>query len=158
MILRPARAEDAEAVIAWFPGRAAAVQWGGPDMPDPLTAAWLAREFALGERAYFVLEGEPVGAIGVFGLRWHARQERAHLIRVGLRPEARGIGLARVLLKAAAGIARDLGARRVTLNVYASNTSARRAYEAAGFFPCGFDGDVVRMLKPLSAAAPVQKR
>ena len=158
MILRNARSEDAAAVVAWFPDRASAVTWGGPDLPDPLTAAWLAREFARTDRDYLILEGEPVGPIGVMGLRWHPRAGRAHLIRVGLSPDARGLGLSRVLLKAAAQIAREQGLRRLTLNVYADNTPARRAYEAAGFFPSGFDGDVVHMLKPLGAAEPAQKR
>ncbi len=157
MILRAAGAEDAIAVASWFPDRASAVQWGGPDMPHPLTAAWLSREFARRDGDYFVLEGDPVGPIGVFGLRWHTRTARAHLVRVALSPDARGLGLARVLLKGAAQIARSRGMRRVTLNVYADNAPARRAYETAGYFPCGFEGDVVRMLKPLGAAAIAPK-
>lgn len=32
--LRPAAAEDAEAIITWFPTRESAVLWGGPEVPD----------------------------------------------------------------------------------------------------------------------------
>ena len=94
--------------------------------------------------------------MGVFGLRWYPKEARAHLIRVGLAPSVRGLGLAKPMLKAAETIARQRGAERLTLNVYAANETAQRAYEAAGFFvreiAADAEGEIVRMLKPLGPA------
>lgn len=94
--------------------------------------------------------------IGVFGLRLHPREKRAHIIRVALKPDVRGYGLAGALLKGAATLARESRMERLTLNVFGSNDSARMAYENAGFFPYEYasapsdpDGGIVRMLKPL---------
>ena len=42
---RPARSTDAASIVVWFPARAEAVLWGGPNVPDPLTSPWLEQEF-----------------------------------------------------------------------------------------------------------------
>jgi ribosomal protein S18 acetylase RimI-like enzyme len=154
MILRAARAKDAPAVTGWFRTRAEVVRWAGPDVPEPLTADWLAGEFALADRDYLVLADEDDHTpYGVAGVRWFPAQGRAHLIAVGLDPQVRGYGVSRLLLKGAEAVARGGGAERVTLSVFSDNEPARRAYEAAGYFTCGLDERVVRMLKPLGAAA-----
>jgi len=67
--------------------------------------------------------------IGLFGLRFHERERRAHLIRVAISPLWRGEGLSLQLLRGAAALARERRALRVTLNVYGSNADARAAYE-----------------------------
>lgn len=136
--------------------------WSGAETPFPVSAEWLATEFRRTGQTYFVLtdepdaEGERPPPVGIFGLRWRPREQRAHLMRVALAPEMRGMGLAKPMLKAAERIAQARGAERLTLNVYGSNTSAQKAYEAAGFFVREIGGDrdrpddvVVRMLKPL---------
>lgn len=112
-----------------------------------------------------LVESEGAPPLGVFGLRWCPGEKRAHLVRVALAPEARGVGLAKPLLRAAADIARSGGAERLTLNVYGSNGPAQRAYEAAGFFvreiaaaPERRDDVVVRMIKPLGPAATPGRR
>ena len=153
MIIRSAHAKDAPVIAGWFPTRAEVVRWAGPEAPHPLTPDWLAREFTLPDRDYLVLEEEGEPPLGVLGLRWYRAERRGHLMRVGLDPEARGYGLARVMLKGAEQLARDRGAERITLTVWSDNGPARRAYEAAGYFTCGLDERVVRMLKPLGAAA-----
>lgn len=117
---------------------------------------WLAGVFARGPTRHFVLlEADTEEPIGLFGLR--VRTGTAHLLRIALAPEWRGAGLARPLLRAAERLARDAGVSRMTLNVYGDNEPARRAYEAAGFFVNEFaedsEGEVVRMTKPLGAAA-----
>lgn len=125
-------------------------------MPDPLRADWLDAEFGAPGRSYFILAEADGPPVGVFGLRWYPRERRAHLIRVGLAPSVRGLGLAKPMLRAAERLARDRGAERLTLSVYGSNAAARHAYEAAGFFTREIAPDrdrpddvVVRMLKPL---------
>ncbi len=154
--VRRARETDAEEIVSWFPDRGSVVSWGSPHVPDPLDADWLAREFFAPGREHYVLTDVDDEPVGIFGIRFHARERRAHLIRVALSPEWRGLGLSGLLLKGATTLAREARALRLTLNVYGSNDVARQAYERAGFFPYEFaqapedsTGTMIRMLKPL---------
>ncbi len=154
--IRRAREDDAIDVVFWFTEREAAMAWGGAQLPNPLAAEWLAAEFVSPVREHYAMTDDDDQAIGVFGIRFHERERRAHLIRVAISPLRRGEGLSGQLLKGAAGLARERRAQRLTLNVYASNIDARAAYERAGFFPFEFaparedrSGMMVRMLKPL---------
>ena len=154
--IRRAREEDAMDVVFWFPDRQAVMRWGGAQLPDPLMAEWLAAQFVAGAPEHYAMTDEDDRPIGVFGLRFHDRERRAHLIRVALSPLKRGEGLSAQLLRGAANLARERRVQRLTLNVYGSNADARAAYERAGFFPFEFakaredaSGMMVRMLKPL---------
>ena len=154
--IRRAREDDALDVVFWFTDRQAAMRWGGAQIPDPLGADWLAAQFLASQPEHYAMTDEDDQAIGLFGLRFHERDQRAHLIRVALSPIWRGEGLSSQLLKGAAVLARERRALRLTLNVYASNADARAAYERAGFFPFEYakaredpSGMMVRMLKPL---------
>jgi RimJ/RimL family protein N-acetyltransferase len=152
MRVRPARAEDAPEIVSWFSDHEAAVRWGGPAVPDPLEAIWLAREFALRSRAYFVLVGEDNRPLGVAGMRRRLSESRVHLMRVGVKPELRGQGLIRFLIEAVAQVALVGGATRLTLHVYDDNASAIRAYEKAGFRVAGASRGLegsVRMVRRL---------
>ncbi len=107
-------------------------------------------------REHYAMIDDEDRLIGIFGLRFHERERRAHLIRVAISPLRRGEGLSGVLLKGAADLARERRSLRLTLNVYGSNADARAAYERAGFFPYEYakaqgdgSGMIVRMLKPL---------
>ncbi|MFH9659867.1 GNAT family N-acetyltransferase [Streptomyces sp. NPDC017248] len=60
----------------------------------------------------------------------------AHVLTVqgfAVAGEARGQGVGRALLRAAAAHARERGARRLTLRVLGHNTPARALYESEGF-------------------------
>ncbi|WP_225831019.1 GNAT family N-acetyltransferase [Streptomyces sp. NK08204] len=60
----------------------------------------------------------------------------AHVLAIqgfAVAEKARGRGLGRALIRAAADEARRRGARRLTLRVLGHNTPARRLYEAEGF-------------------------
>jgi ribosomal protein S18 acetylase RimI-like enzyme len=59
----------------------------------------------------------------------HVRQIQGFVVA----EEARGAGVGRALLRAAAEEARRQGARRLTLRVLGHNTPARRLYESEGF-------------------------
>lgn len=131
--IRPARPVDATEIARWFPDRSSTVLWGGPHVPDPLSEAWLAREFEAKVRAHFVAVDEDERALGLIGMRRRLGERRVHLIRVAVAPERRGQGLSLLLIEAMATLARIGGARRLTLNVYGANAPARRAYEKAGF-------------------------
>lgn len=132
------------------------VLWGGPQVPDPLTPAWLMAEFNSPEREHYVMIDGEDAPLGLFGVRLHPCQKRAHLIRVAIDPDARGLGLSGAMLKGAAALARESRMQRLTLNVYGSNEQAQKAYECAGFFVHEFakapedpTGVMMRMLKPL---------
>ncbi|MEV4337351.1 GNAT family N-acetyltransferase [Streptomyces sp. NPDC049590] len=60
----------------------------------------------------------------------------AHVLQIqgfAVAEEARGRGVGRALIRAAAGLARERGARRLTLRVLGHNTPARGLYESEGF-------------------------
>ncbi|MEZ3178402.1 GNAT family N-acetyltransferase [Streptomyces pimonensis] len=59
----------------------------------------------------------------------HVRQIRG----LAVAEEARGLGVGRVLVRAAVAEARERGARRITLRVLGHNTAARTLYESEGF-------------------------
>ena len=156
--VRPAAVLDALEVTGWFGDRREAVQWGGPGLPDPLTASWLAREIvrpaADGRTgAHYAMISESGGIAGFFGVVFHAAERRAHLIRFALAPSLRGQGRGATLAEASIEVARSQGAaERLTLAVYADNTAARRTYERAGFSALArvsrapdMGGEVIRM-------------
>ena len=154
--IRRAREDDATDVVFWFHDRPSAMRWGGMQIPDPLGADWLAAQFLASSPEHYAMIDDEDRPIGLFGLRFHDRERRAHLIRVAISPMWRGEGLSGQLLRGAAHLARERRAQRLTLNVYGSNEDARAAYERAGFFPYEFakaredaSGLMVRMLKPL---------
>ena len=59
--------------------------------------------------------------------------DEAHITTVAVRRAFRGRGLGKVLILAMMGLARDLGARMVTLEVRKSNAIAIKMYEELGF-------------------------
>ncbi len=61
----------------------------------------------------------------------------AEILTIGVRPEARGQGLGRLLLEAAAAHAAAFGAEALFLEVAEDNRSALRLYETSGFYLVG---------------------
>ena len=72
----------------------------------------------------------------------------AHLEALAVAPGFESQGLGKRLLDAAESDARELGAETMTLHVFAVNARARRLYERAGY-----DGELLRYIKPLSGDA-----
>jgi len=71
--------------------------------------------------------------------------DEAHIRMLGVRPDARGRGVARALMDACFSIARDAGRTRMTLHTTKRMGSAQAMYEHLGFrrledrvFPDGF--------------------
>jgi ribosomal-protein-alanine N-acetyltransferase len=60
--------------------------------------------------------------------------DEIHINNVAVRPQFRSRGIGSALLHHALAEARQLGARRATLEVRASNDAARRLYERLGFY------------------------
>jgi GNAT superfamily N-acetyltransferase len=90
--------------------------------------------------------GERVGAVWL-GLRPPAA---AFVYDVHLRPEARGRGLGRAAMEAAAAWCRTQGIRVLGANVQGSNVAARAMYESLGYRPV-----VEELTLPLPPLAPV---
>ncbi len=126
---RPAQSEDAEEIVSWFPARNDVVMWGGPKIPDPLTADWLADEF--GKSRHWVWADDSGALCGVFCLL--PRDAGVHLTRFAISPDMRGRGLARPMVQEIILVAQLSGARQLSLRVYGSNAKARHLYDDAGF-------------------------
>lgn len=73
--------------------------------------------------------GEKVVGFGGMHVVW----EDAHVTNVAVHPLYRGRGLGEQLMLELMGRAHDRGARRMTLEVRVSNTSARSLYTKLGF-------------------------
>jgi ribosomal-protein-alanine N-acetyltransferase len=63
--------------------------------------------------------------------------DEIHINNLAMRPRFRDQGIGTALLHHVLAEARDLGARRATLEVRASNAQARRLYERLGFYVAG---------------------
>jgi ribosomal-protein-alanine N-acetyltransferase len=63
--------------------------------------------------------------------------DEIHINNVAMRPKFRGRGIGTALLLHVLTEARNLGARRATLEVRASNDGARRLYDRLGFYVAG---------------------
>lgn len=75
-----------------------------------------------------------------------SHEPSAHLEAIALDPSAEGRGIAKALLDTAEQAAKKSGAETMTLHVFAVNERARGLYERAGY-----DGELMRYIKPLKA-------
>ena len=134
--LRPANAEDADAIIRWFPTHESAIIWGG-HVPDPPTAEWLAGEFLDVHRRYYVLADKSGSICGTYFLYHMPDECRTHLGRFAIAPNLRRRGLATLMIKHAVDAAQSQSARTLTLKVLDRNLIARSVYDRAGFIATG---------------------
>lgn len=74
-----------------------------------------------------------------------SHEPSAHLEAIAVSEDAEGMGVGQALLAAAEDEARAKGATTITLHVFAVNTRARGFYEKSGY-----DGELMRYIKPLS--------
>jgi len=63
--------------------------------------------------------------------------DEVHINNIAMRPGFRAQGIGTALLKQVLAEGQQLGARRATLEVRASNAGARRLYERMGFYVAG---------------------
>jgi ribosomal protein S18 acetylase RimI-like enzyme len=113
-------------------------------------AEWRARIVALPWFLGFQ-DGEPAGLVAA--LPPDAVPDQVwHLVSMWVRPDARGGGLADLLVGAVTEHARRAGADRVTLWVAVGNDRARAFYRRVGFTPTGR-----RQLYPRSGAADLDE-
>jgi ribosomal protein S18 acetylase RimI-like enzyme len=93
--------------------------------------------------------GKPVGIVNISR---DGTSEDWIIANVGVLPEYRRHGIARKLVEAAIGLAREHRAANVLLDVIAGNTPAYDLYVALGF--SHFSSSVEMLLDPSSAARP----
>jgi ribosomal protein S18 acetylase RimI-like enzyme len=102
--------------------------------PQPPYEPFFSERFGPRDHLVAELDGRLVGYIRLgyptpLACNTHVRQIQGLAVAV----EARGAGVARALLRAAADESRRNGARRITLRVLGHNTPARKLYESEGF-------------------------
>ena len=137
MVLRPARADDAEAVCriynAGIAGRQATFETRPREPHEVL--AWFD-----GEMPFIVAENGDGHVIG--WARVSPYSDRCVYAGVGehgvyVDPAARGAGVGRALLEDLATAAEAAGMYKLTSRVFASNAASRAVHRAAGFSEVG---------------------
>lgn len=134
-VVRPATPDDAAAIVALI--RRLAAFEGAPDAVA-LTEDTVRRDGFGPGRRFEVLLAEADGAIrgGVVLLESYSSWAGAPTLIVHdlyVDEAARGRGLGRALLTAAAALAAARGCRRLDVNVLSWNAAARRFYQGLGF-------------------------
>ena len=135
-VIRPAGPGDAEAVTTLVNTVGAEGRWTLRDR-----ATWtLEQEKATlaaadGQRSVFFLalvEGRVAGFVNVARGQWPKNE---HVAELGMSclPECRGVGLGTALLVTAIEWARSIGAQKLTLEVFSTNTPAIGLYRKLGF-------------------------
>lgn len=102
----------------------------------PRAREWLRERLERGESVVLVAErpGVPVGFAQLFPTFSSVRTARVWILNdLFVSPQARRAGVARSLLDAAAGFARQQGAAYITLETMRDNAAARALYRAAGW-------------------------
>ena len=128
-VVRPATVEDAELLVAWHADPEIARYWDGRTFTREEMVSRLARR----DVDSFIVEAadEPVGYIQAW---WEEGSPDQGGIDMFLVPKARGHGLGPDAARALVSHLReDRGWTRVTVDPYAWNGSAIRAWQRAGF-------------------------
>ena len=103
---------------------------------NPWTREMYLAELARPADAFCFVARGPDGAIVGFCSFWRVMDE-IHINNVAMRPQFRSQGIGTSLLHHVLAAGKELGARRATLEVRASNDAARRLYERLGFYVAG---------------------
>jgi ribosomal protein S18 acetylase RimI-like enzyme len=104
--------------------------------PDERWQAWAA-EAARGETRVVLVAEDDGRWLGVVGGFLRVDPQEAQLISMWVDPDARGRGIAELLIAALASWAVERGCRDVFLFVQETNVRAQRLYERTGFRPTG---------------------
>ena len=132
MRIRPARGEDAAAILSLIEGVFA--EYGfifdpRTDFPDILS---FDESYGGTGAAFYVAEEQGVVA-GTIAVELHPPGEEAEIKRLYVREGSRGRGLGRELAETTLRWARESGARRMRLWTDTRFTVAHRLYESLGF-------------------------
>jgi ribosomal protein S18 acetylase RimI-like enzyme len=110
--------------------------------PEAEWREWAMRDGRDGRNVIFLAFAEDAEPAGMAGVRGEANPKLGHsanLWGVYVRPAHRRMGLARRLVDACVGFARERGFVTIKLGVRADNHAAADCYRAAGFVPFGVE-------------------
>ena len=135
MILRLARSEDLNTLIAWIRDKEVCKLWAGPLVRFPLTLQSLKKDIEFSEENTFGMVND-VGELLGLGQLLQKENDRIHMARVIVSPLQRAQGFGELLCR----LLIDEGIKQFakvyfTLNVYSDNTTAVRLYQKLGFKP-----------------------
>lgn len=99
---------------------------------NPTTREWYESELERPDVCYVYVARTEEARVAGFCAFWRVA-DQIHINNLAVRPELRGRGVGRVLLRRALEEAERMGAVHATLEVRRSNEPARRLYEGAGF-------------------------
>lgn len=138
--MRKATAADVDALMRWFPERDDVLVWGGPDFRYPFTRDSFFADIGWDRMPTFCLldvAGEFVG----FG-QVYDRGGRIHFARLVVRPDRRGEGIGKRLIRALmeAGAALFPG-DECSLFVLRDNRPAYECYRSLGFTVADYPQD-----------------
>ena len=103
---------------------------------NPWTRDMYAWELQNRSMCHILLVRTPECHVAGFCAFWLVFDE-VHINNIAMRPDFRAQGIGTALLKQVLAEGQQLGARRATLEVRASNAGARRLYERMGFYVAG---------------------
>lgn len=138
--LRPYKPCDASQIVSWIPDELVFYQWSAGRMGEyPLTKERFNEHYRQfddsGDFWAMTACSEAMQPVGHFIMRFP--DEQRQVLRLGfiiVDGKLRGKGVGKEMIKLAVSYAFDyVGAKKVTLGVFANNPGARYCYEAAGF-------------------------
>jgi ribosomal protein S18 acetylase RimI-like enzyme len=126
--IRPVTPADADAVVALW--RVVFPEYGDPLHPQRSPSASVARKLAFGDGLFWLAErGGALVGTAMAGYDGH----RGWLYSVGVRPDARGGGIARRLVAEAERALAARGCPKVNLQVLATNEAAQAFWRRIGY-------------------------
>lgn len=131
---RTAQDADLATLLPWVDGPEPCLLWAGGKVSYPLDPARLAREIEFSpQNAWCLCAADTV--LG-FGQILRRAPERAHLARLIIAPDQRGLGYGAALCERLLDTARQWSDCDIaTLNVYRDNLAAYSLYRRMGFQP-----------------------
>lgn len=134
---------DAEAVVAMLDAYARDPLGMSAPLPEEVRSVLIDRLREVPHWIGLARHGErPVGiAVCFFGFSTFRAKPLLNLHDFAVVPDARGLGVGKILMEAVLAAARERGCCKVTLEVRSDNDRAKRLYAAAGFSPHDSDCD-----------------
>jgi ribosomal-protein-alanine acetyltransferase len=126
--MRPAAAEDLEAILALEEDTFVSDAWSRPQMASELTSP---------HTSYLVVVDDVEGVVGYGGVLAPRGSDDADIQTIAVAPSFRRAGLGRAIMAELIGAARLAGADRVFLEVREDNPAAQALYADLGFAAIG---------------------
>jgi ribosomal protein S18 acetylase RimI-like enzyme len=131
-ILLGTREADIDALMNWFTSADAVTTWGGPKFRHPFTPQSFRRDCHWPDMASFSL-WSPDREFTAFG-QLYERNGHINLARLVVKPQRRGQGIGRTLIRELMNVGRELlPLDSYSLFVYRNNEAALRCYQSLGF-------------------------